>query len=90
MTVPIKPFDQNEGLFCIMENKATAQIKGINPAICPEHIVRQIREEALLTAQMKGFLEGEKVIRSGLDVWPELIDVEMARLKKAFCWNKLY
>ncbi|WDF70333.1 hypothetical protein PQ465_08120 [Sphingobacterium oryzagri] len=72
-----------------MENKA-AQVGVTNLEICPEHILEEVRETALAAAQMKGFLAGEKVIRSGLHTWPHLIDAEMATLKKAFCWNKLY
>lgn len=74
----------------IMENKATAQVQASEGAGCPERILEEIRETALAAAEMKGFLAGEKVIRMGLNSWPQLVDSEMARLKKAFCWNKLY
>ncbi|KGE12545.1 hypothetical protein [Sphingobacterium deserti] len=57
---------------------------------CPERVLEEIRKAALHAAQMQGFLAGEKVLRADLSAWPALIDVEMSRLKKAFCWNKHY
>ncbi|TDS13141.1 hypothetical protein [Sphingobacterium paludis] len=73
-----------------MKTKVVLRAADADSSTCPERVLEEIRKAALMTAQMQGFLAGEKVLRADLRAWPGLIDGEMSRLKKAFCWNKLY
>ncbi|MFD2965960.1 hypothetical protein [Sphingobacterium bambusae] len=74
----------------MMEHNVHMSAAGTDTVICPDRVLQEVREAALAAAQMKGFLAGEKIIRTGLQSWAHLVEEEMRILKKAFCWNKLY
>jgi len=57
--------------------------ENIDPTMPPkQHYLDQLQQDAIDAALELESTEGEKIIRQGLQAWPDLIDQELKRFKQ--------